>query len=321
MIIDPSPNDRRRLLGQLGLISDRAGKALQKRLEQDPGNGALWCKYGDFCRASGDVDKALIAYRKMRELGHQTGLAQYFMELFELDEISKPLDFTETEFLPVPFIRQCDFLEPDQVEQVWRAFDRNQPEFVDSGIGQPYNEKINKDHRKSRLLNGHQFEELSVLFEASLMPVLNRAYRQFGICAPENPRLTMQMTSHAHDDFFNVHRDSGDKYARLLSYVYYFHTKPRRFRGGELYLYDTNREKDSYNSRFTLIEPEHNSLVVFPSEYFHQVCTVHLDADNRRDGRNSINGWHLDWDLQKKIRRAAWEAREEIETDVDIEST
>ena len=51
---------------------------------------------------------------------------------------------------------------------------------------------------------------------------------------------------------------------RRLSYVYYFHRQPRPFRGGDLLLYDTDRQAGNFEMGvFTRIEPLHNSIVFF----------------------------------------------------------
>lgn len=51
----------------------------------------------------------------------------------------------------------------------------------------------------------------------------------------------------------------------------------------------------------TSIQPVHNSLIVFPSNYYHQVCTVHLPNADRIWGRQTINGWLVDAEKQAEI--------------------
>jgi Rps23 Pro-64 3,4-dihydroxylase Tpa1-like proline 4-hydroxylase len=83
----------------------------------------------------------------------------------------------------------------------------------------------------------------------------------------------------------------------LISYVYYFHGTPKRFAGGGLLLYDSAVAADRYDQRaFTRIEPNDNSLVMFPSTAAHEVERVAVESGAMADGRFSVNGWFLEDD-------------------------
>ncbi len=275
-------------------LSGQARKILEQRLEQDPENGKLWYQLADCCRAAGDVMLAIQAYQNAAKQEHNAALANYCVEIFQANEYSKPFRYPEAEFLPVPYIRRFDFLTQMQLQQVWSFFDENQDEFVDSRVGAINSPIMDKDKRMSQLLGKGKCRVLHAMIQPLLQPVLDQAYRLFGITPPEHGKLTLQMTSHANAEFYRIHSDSGPQFARLLSYIYYFHTEPKYFTGGELQLYDSCINEDTYSSKFTSIVPLHNSLIVFPSEYYHQVCTVHLTSQDRRNGRNTLNGWHID---------------------------
>ena len=87
----------------------------------------------------------------------------------------------------------------------------------------------------------------------------------------------------------------------MLSYVYYFHQQPKAFTGGQLQLFDTNTKLNTASTTMTTIEPIHNSLIVFPSNYYHQVCTVNMPNHDRIWGRHTINGWLVDAEKQAEI--------------------
>ena len=76
---------------------------------------------------------------------------------------------------------------------------------------------------------------------------------------------------------------------RLLSAVYYFHREPKGFSGGQLRLhrFGSNGEPGDYVD----IEPERNSLVVFPSWTTHEVRTVHCPTGQFADYRFAVNCW------------------------------
>ena len=79
---------------------------------------------------------------------------------------------------------------------------------------------------------------------------------------------------------------------RAISYVYYCHREPKPFTGGELLLYDTcPGTKRFARTRFSRIDPKRNTLVLFPSCYYHEILPVHCESDRFEDARFTVNGW------------------------------
>jgi Rps23 Pro-64 3,4-dihydroxylase Tpa1-like proline 4-hydroxylase len=107
--------------------------------------------------------------------------------------------------------------------------------------------------------------------------------------------IEAQLTVHSDGDYFQVHTDNGDDETRTraISYVYYFHRQPKRFTGGELVLFDTRLENGQSIAVGppVVIEPEDDSLIVFPSGCLHEVRPVQMLSDDPEDGRFTINGW------------------------------
>lgn len=99
--------------------------------------------------------------------------------------------------------------------------------------------------------------------------------------------LESQVTAHANGDYFKIHTDKNDQHCshRVISYVYYFHIKPKSFEGGELALYS-----DCEKSNRVLITPDNNTLVCFPSTTWHEVLPV--AGNSAFDScRFTVNGW------------------------------
>lgn len=105
--------------------------------------------------------------------------------------------------------------------------------------------------------------------------------------------------------FITAYRDGGHitehvdtfnrlERVRILSCVYYFATTPRRFSGGELRLYGLPKgpaaEQRSTRS-FVDIEPDTDTLVVFPSWICHQVMPARVPSGAWLDSRFTINCW------------------------------
>jgi len=108
-------------------------------------------------------------------------------------------------------------------------------------------------------------------------------------------RIESQITASNHGEFFRKHTDSsyGDHQRRAISYVYYFHRRPRRFSGGELLLYATWYENGKlvYKTEPGTILPRQNRIVLFPSNALHEIRTVRCPSRSFADSRFTVNGW------------------------------
>ena len=87
----------------------------------------------------------------------------------------------------------------------------------------------------------------------------------------------------AHTDYadMDLYRD------RTLSFSYCFFREPKAFTGGDFLLYDTDTKKMLMNETFTRIEPVNNSIIIFPSNCFHEVTRISCNSSDYKDGRFS----------------------------------
>lgn len=109
-----------------------------------------------------------------------------------------------------------------------------------------------------------------------------------------SPRLETELVAHGDGAFYKRHIDTEtanyenvDK-IRVLSGVYYFFSEPKAFSGGALRLYAIGGNSEQ---NFIDIEPERNSLLVFPSWAPHEVLPVHCPSGRFIDSRFAINCW------------------------------
>jgi Rps23 Pro-64 3,4-dihydroxylase Tpa1-like proline 4-hydroxylase len=117
-----------------------------------------------------------------------------------------------------------------------------------------------------------------------LIPVISNA---LDIEMGDRFSFESQITAHGNGDFFKIHTDKNDWDClhREISYVYYFHTKPACFVGGELALYSNQEKRDR-----VLIAPDNNTLVCFPSMTWYEVLPV-VGGTTFDESRFSVNGW------------------------------
>ena len=104
----------------------------------------------------------------------------------------------------------------------------------------------------------------------------------------------LQITVHLDGHFYKAHQDSdGKKTAdRQISFVYYFHQIPKGFTGGDLLLFDTDLKKNVHSLiEFSRIKSVNNSIIFFPSAYYHKVTQVICKKNSFCNGRFTLNGW------------------------------
>lgn len=269
------------------LLLQQAAMVLEQRLQQQPQDIYLWFKLGDAYRGLGKLNQAHDAFQQAMNYGHEPVLSQYLIKLCEQD-LSAPLTQPKSNNIPVPFIRRFDLFTEAELAIAWQVLNEHANHFKTSSVGIG---EIRETTRRSMLIGGKKFESLRQLFLERIEPTLSQAFDWFGIVPPIKKNYTVQMTTHSDGDFYRTHKDTGPNHPRVLSYIYYFHKQPKAFTGGELQLFDTDTKNDCASTTFTTIEPAHNSLIVFPSEYYHQVCTVNLPSANRLLARHTLNGW------------------------------
>lgn len=101
----------------------------------------------------------------------------------------------------------------------------------------------------------------------------------------------------AYDDqcFIARHRDTGTGATRhtrdrIVSMVYYLHSEPKGFTGGELRLWPL-RQAEGSDPVFRDVAPVQNAIVAFPSWAVHEVLPVRVPSGQFSDARFAINIW------------------------------
>ena len=92
-------------------------------------------------------------------------------------------------------------------------------------------------------------------------------------------RIEPQITASNDGDYFRLHQDGGPDDTREISFVYFLHSEPRRFSGGELRILTET------------VPPCGDTLVLFPSTSPHEVLPLSLPSRAFADSRFTVNGW------------------------------
>jgi SM-20-related protein len=140
-------------------------------------------------------------------------------------------------------------------------------------------------HRQSKVLWHYDYPALREYLIGCLrerFPEISAAFPQM----PKSPEIEVQLTAHADGQFYKRHLDNGDPASetRVLTFVWYFRMgETQQFTGGWLVI-------DSPEIRY-VIDPDHNSMVVFPSGWWHEVMPTHMPSGDWKDARFTLNGW------------------------------
>jgi Rps23 Pro-64 3,4-dihydroxylase Tpa1-like proline 4-hydroxylase len=155
------------------------------------------------------------------------------------------------------------------------------------------NSMLDHAYRRSRVL--FDLGEFHGLFVQRLMTFLPHILFRIGL--PEFPvsQVEVQMTASSNGEFFRAHTDNDSEGVgeRHVTFVYFFHTEPRAFSGGELRIFDTAH----YDGRavatgaYRLVQPMQNQLICFPSSCLHEILPVVCPGGAFEHSRFTVNGW------------------------------
>jgi Rps23 Pro-64 3,4-dihydroxylase Tpa1-like proline 4-hydroxylase len=139
--------------------------------------------------------------------------------------------------------------------------------------------------RKSCVLYDRDLEPVIKLMEHEVQARLAQVIESLGIPSFQIDSTEIQLTSHNDGEYYHWHTDNGtdETRERILSFVYYFHSQPRQFSGGELVLYHPFSSEE--------IEPLHDRLILFSSSTKHEVKPVSCISKRFEHGRFTLNGW------------------------------
>ena len=108
-------------------------------------------------------------------------------------------------------------------------------------------------------------------------------------------RIELELVVYRNGAHFQPHSDTkrmGEPATedRLITGIYYFFREPKAFSGGALRIHRFG-VADPGPEDYAQIEPQQNSLLVFPSWSIHEVTPVITPSDAISDARFAVNCW------------------------------
>jgi Rps23 Pro-64 3,4-dihydroxylase Tpa1-like proline 4-hydroxylase len=111
----------------------------------------------------------------------------------------------------------------------------------------------------------------------------------------ELAEIDLKLVAYGDGDFIAAHSDTvtGSRRGstdRVLAAIYYFHQEPKSYSGGELRLYPFGAA-GAETDPFVAVEPQANSLTVFPAWAMHSVTPVSVPSRRYEHSRFAVNCW------------------------------
>jgi SM-20-related protein len=202
------------------------------------------------------------------------------------------IEFPASAVKPSPYIQIENFLDQLTYDMILNYALTSAADFVPTGP--VTNTELYKDYRRSSVIFYPKNIDHIV---AKITDLLPQVLPTLGLEAFSVSKIETQLTAHNDNNYYKIHNDNGspETATRRLTYVYYFYQTPQPFTGGELTLYDS-ADAFTIDDRTArqVIQPLNNSLVIFPSQFMHEVLPVRCPSQKFRDSRFTINGWIRD---------------------------
>jgi Rps23 Pro-64 3,4-dihydroxylase Tpa1-like proline 4-hydroxylase len=180
-----------------------------------------------------------------------------------------------------------DFLTPEVNADLYEHAIQQQAAFEHTRTaGQDGKGALNEKWRHSNSLPPKYFMEYYKMLAKKIKAQNTDIGQKLGLPPFEFDHIEMHLTSHNEGEFYKPHIDNGSGVLknRVMTFVYYFHSLPRQFSGGQL-LFLRNQPKP------LIVEPNNNSIVFFNSSLVHAVHPVSCPSKQFEHGRFTLNGW------------------------------
>lgn len=181
-----------------------------------------------------------------------------------------------------------DFLDPADHAALFDWTLAHEASFVPSRVGQA---RLDPALRNSlSLRDPAAFAPWRELLRERLAPLLPDACAALGIQPFDLGRIEVQLLAYGDGAYYRRHVDiaRNGQSVRVISGVYYFHSEPKAWSGGELRLFPVAGD-DHVD-----VVPRQNLLLLFPAWAPHEARTVQCSSRRFADSRFAINLWlHL----------------------------
>ncbi len=246
----------------------------------------------DVYRRSGDLAAAAATAKAWLAASPESIEACYLYNMLQQKSFLNPCP--PESLMAAPFLLFHDFLAASEREQYWLRAVNSSAACEKAGIGLGDTKVVDCLQRNTNLIELNCSEK-GVMRE-KITPLVPELFSRLHIHQRPVNRIEVKLTAHGQGGFFKIHQDGfagANGQARYVSWIYYFHRIPKAYTGGDLVMFDSNSEEKSHcfsPSDYTRIVPQDNTIVFFPSWYFHGVTPVTLLSPSVASYRFAVVG-------------------------------
>lgn len=209
-----------------------------------------------------------------------------------------------------------DFLTKPELHSLTKYVLDHEPEFAPSTVIPHEGPESSTDltYRKSLVL--YNLGEYTSMIHDRLLTLLPDVLAAFKHESFPVAHVDIQLTASNDGDFFRMHQDnsSAEINTREISFVYYFHSEPKAFTGGQLKLYNSRNGEVDHSREVTAqtITPRQNTVVLFQSSYDHEVLPVRCPSRKFVNSRFTVNGWIMRQEKAAAVKVAPQPQQEDM---------
>ena len=265
-------------------------RRLRQGLREDGESPDRLSRLADAMRQQGDLRGAAAVARRASALRPDDPALGYAAGALagDLRGLARPLGA-----VAVPVVVQSPVFADVDHHRFLAAARSDEAAYVSSSVQLPDAEAYySPDHRNTwdKPLDG----PLRAHFKKVMNGRLRKAMARIGCPPPDEFTTEIKFTLYRDGSRFLCHHDC-DVGRRQVTALLYLHGAPKAFSGGDLVLFDTDRETAAPGYGFTFVPCRSNTLVVFPSWGIHEVLQLSVPGDRFQDARFAI-GCHFGWD-------------------------
>lgn len=188
-----------------------------------------------------------------------------------------------------PIIQIANFLPKHERNNLFKVIGENQQAFKDisaSDSVQRTSLYCSLESEISKNRETQQLREACSVLSIAILNLLPKIFTALDIDPFPVSHIPFTIINGQNSHSGNTHIDTVNGLFSI-SMLYYFHKKPKAFKGGDLNLFDTDESsyKGYSDKPFAKIEHEDNLFIAFPSNTYHGISSVQLNSNNFEDGR------------------------------------
>ena len=237
-------------------------------------------------RRRGDLAAAATEYDRLHAIGNTAPAVELFRAIF--NQRSAPARMPEVDFAPARFVQFDDFFDRASNQNLLDRAISTQAIFTTTELGKA--SEYGKGHRTN--LVTYDMGDFGQAMRALVSERLPLVCERLNMGAIDIKFIHLKIAAYLDGDYFKAHQDNKLNHPdRLISFVYYFHREPKPYTGGDLLLYDSRFDPPAYvRTLYTRVIPRNNSIIFFPSEFFHEVAPVATDSADFGASRFTMAG-------------------------------